>query len=97
YSTPRDLRCVAHDGLSGVRTCRVTQRHHGHRFTYKAVAIDRADNRSVVRGSYRTGEGERPRTEPTARLQSPESGTSPMNGFAPLSGQVRDRRELGRR
>ncbi|MCW2796407.1 putative Ig domain-containing protein [Nocardioides sp.] len=52
YDTHPQLSCVAHDGLSGVRKCKLTQRHHGHLFTYKAAAVDFAGNRHVIRGSY---------------------------------------------
>jgi hypothetical protein len=44
-----ELRCVAHDRLSGIDACTVTTTRRG----YRAVAVDKAGNRTVVRGPRR--------------------------------------------
>lgn len=52
---PGKLRCVARDRLSGVDTCTITTRVAGDRVRYRAVALDLAGNRTVVRGRYSLG------------------------------------------
>lgn len=42
-------RCVARDRLSGIASCQIRERVKGDRVRYRAVAFDRAGNRSVVR------------------------------------------------
>jgi hypothetical protein len=41
-----ELRCVARDRLSGIHFCRITEAAG----RYRAVAVDRAGNRTVQRG-----------------------------------------------
>lgn len=52
YGAVRALRCVAHDRHSGVDSCQVTAHRTAHRVVYRAVAVDLAGNRTVVRGHY---------------------------------------------
>ena len=52
--TPPRPRCVGRDALSGLASCHVMVHTHGRKFTYRAVATDRAGNKRTVRGSYRT-------------------------------------------
>ncbi|GAA4372683.1 Ig-like domain repeat protein [Nocardioides caricicola] len=52
---PGKLRCVARDKLSGVDTCTIRTRVVGDRVRYRAVALDLAGNRKVVRGWYPLG------------------------------------------
>jgi hypothetical protein len=47
-------RCVGRDALSGIATCRLTRHTSGEVTRYVAVAKDRAGNRAVTRGHYRT-------------------------------------------
>ncbi|MGH2928665.1 MAG: hypothetical protein ACRDL8_10725, partial [Solirubrobacteraceae bacterium] len=60
YRARRRLRCVAHDVLSGVASCRIKQRvgtPHGNPqvrvVRYTATATDHAGNTRKVTGSYR--------------------------------------------
>lgn len=49
---PRAI-CVGHDRLSGIARCDLLRHTDGQRTVYRAVAVDRASNRSTVRGWYR--------------------------------------------
>lgn len=53
YLTPPHLNCVAHDGFSGVASCRITRTHHGQVVHYVATAKDRAGNVATTHGKYR--------------------------------------------
>ena len=56
YARTRHLTCAAHDGLSGIRSCRIRQhRHPDHGITtvqWTATASDRAGNTTRHRGHY---------------------------------------------
>lgn len=53
YSVAPTLKCMAHDALSGIASCRISRTHHGHRTDYIATAKDRAGNVARAHGSYR--------------------------------------------
>lgn len=52
YESKRELRCVARDRLSGVDRCKLRQKVRGDVVRFRAVAFDKAGNRTVVRGRY---------------------------------------------
>jgi hypothetical protein len=54
YDRKQHVRCVAHDALSGIASCSVTQTTHAHITRYRVVATDRAGNTATVRGRYRS-------------------------------------------
>lgn len=47
-------RCVAADKISGIASCKVTQKRSGTNIRYTVVARDRAGNTKTVYGNYRT-------------------------------------------
>jgi hypothetical protein len=47
------LRCVAHDALSGVASCKISKHRHGKAVHYVATAMDRAGNKTTKAGHYR--------------------------------------------
>ncbi len=55
YSSIRRARCAGRDRTSGILSCRISHRRRGQRLIYKAVALDRAGNRSVTRTWVRLG------------------------------------------
>ena len=46
-------RCTGYDRLSGIASCKLFRHADGQRTVYRAVAVDRAGNRSTARGWYR--------------------------------------------
>jgi hypothetical protein len=50
--TTHHLKCVAHDALSGVASCKIHRHHKGVTVHWTAVAKDKAGNKATKHGSY---------------------------------------------